>query len=154
VSYLNGEKLDNVGSRFRDHRAPGVVPTRFLEFHGRCRRCLCAHVLFHGPRVSLSRCKKKKVGNISSPYYLIVQFFQSTLLYILLGGGIYYSYNPSCCRCCWPKYFVVWYPFFILLFSTYIQELYRVPPDHLLLDSSPNLGPLITRWEINKFTNR
>jgi hypothetical protein len=26
-------------------------------------------------------------------------------------------------------------------------------PDHLLLDSAPNLGPLISRWEINKFKN-
>jgi hypothetical protein len=28
-----------------------------------------------------------------------------------------------------------------------------VPPDHLLLDSAPNLGPLIYSWEINKFEN-
>jgi hypothetical protein len=28
-----------------------------------------------------------------------------------------------------------------------------VPPDHLLLDSSPNLRPLISCWEINKFEN-
>jgi hypothetical protein len=28
-----------------------------------------------------------------------------------------------------------------------------VPPDHLLLDSAPNVGPLISRWEINKFEN-
>jgi hypothetical protein len=28
-----------------------------------------------------------------------------------------------------------------------------VTPDHLLLDSAPNLGPLISRWEINKFEN-
>ncbi len=27
------------------------------------------------------------------------------------------------------------------------------PPGHLLLDSVPNLGPLISRWEINKFEN-
>ncbi len=27
------------------------------------------------------------------------------------------------------------------------------PRDHLLLDSAPNLGPLISRWEINKFNN-
>ncbi len=27
----------------------------------------------------------------------------------------------------------------------------RLPPDHLLLDSAPNLGPLTSRWEINKF---
>jgi hypothetical protein len=27
------------------------------------------------------------------------------------------------------------------------------PPDHLLLDSAPNLGLLISRWEINKFEN-
>ncbi len=26
-------------------------------------------------------------------------------------------------------------------------------PDHLLLDSAPNLGPLISRWVINKFEN-
>jgi hypothetical protein len=29
----------------------------------------------------------------------------------------------------------------------------RVPPDRLLLDSAPNLGPLMSRWEINKFKN-
>jgi hypothetical protein len=29
----------------------------------------------------------------------------------------------------------------------------EVPPEHLLLDSAPNLGPLIYRWEINKFEN-
>ncbi len=28
-----------------------------------------------------------------------------------------------------------------------------VPSDHLLLDSAPNLGPLISRWETNKFEN-
>ncbi len=28
-----------------------------------------------------------------------------------------------------------------------------IPPDHLLLDSAPILGPLIYRWEINKFEN-
>ncbi len=26
-------------------------------------------------------------------------------------------------------------------------------PDHLLLDSAPDLGPLIARWEVNKFEN-
>jgi hypothetical protein len=30
---------------------------------------------------------------------------------------------------------------------------YPPPPDHLLLDSAPNLGPLISRWKINKFEN-
>ncbi len=29
----------------------------------------------------------------------------------------------------------------------------RLPPDHLLLDSAPNIGPLISCWEINKFEN-
>ncbi len=29
----------------------------------------------------------------------------------------------------------------------------KLTPDHLLLDSVPNLGPLISRWEINKFEN-
>ncbi len=28
-----------------------------------------------------------------------------------------------------------------------------VPPDHLLLDSAPNLGPLISRWKMNNFKN-
>ncbi len=31
--------------------------------------------------------------------------------------------------------------------------LYTIPYYHLLLDSAPNLGPLISRWEINKFEN-
>jgi hypothetical protein len=26
-------------------------------------------------------------------------------------------------------------------------------PDHLMLNSAPNLGPLMSRWEINKFEN-
>jgi hypothetical protein len=29
----------------------------------------------------------------------------------------------------------------------------NVPPDHLLLNSAPILGPLISRWEINKLEN-
>jgi tetratricopeptide (TPR) repeat protein len=29
----------------------------------------------------------------------------------------------------------------------------RIPPDHLLLDRSPNIGPLLSRWELNKFKN-
>jgi hypothetical protein len=26
-----------------------------------------------------------------------------------------------------------------------------VPPDHLLLDSVPDIGPIISRWELEKF---
>jgi hypothetical protein len=26
-------------------------------------------------------------------------------------------------------------------------------PDHLVLDRSPNIGPLISRWELDKFNN-
>ncbi len=33
-----------------------------------------------------------------------------------------------------------------------LLEVYGTP-DNLLLDSVPNLGPLISRWEINKFEN-
>ncbi len=29
----------------------------------------------------------------------------------------------------------------------------NLPHDHLLLDSVPNIGPLISRWELNKFKN-
>jgi hypothetical protein len=32
-------------------------------------------------------------------------------------------------------------------------EAFVVPPDHLLLDRSPNIGPLISRWELDKFKN-
>jgi hypothetical protein len=28
-----------------------------------------------------------------------------------------------------------------------------VPPDHLILDRSPNIGPPISRWELDKFKN-
>jgi hypothetical protein len=28
-----------------------------------------------------------------------------------------------------------------------------ITPDHLLLDSGPNLGPLTSHWEINYFEN-
>jgi hypothetical protein len=28
-----------------------------------------------------------------------------------------------------------------------------MPPDYLLLDSFPNIGPLISRWELDKFIN-
>ncbi len=31
--------------------------------------------------------------------------------------------------------------------------LVALPPDHLLLDRSPNVGPLISRWKIDKFKN-
>jgi hypothetical protein len=31
--------------------------------------------------------------------------------------------------------------------------LFKIPSDHLLLDSAPNLEPLISSWEINKFEN-
>ncbi len=43
-------------------------------------------------------------------------------------------------------------PFFSLchLFWTFHETL---PPDHLLLDSAPNLGKLISRWELDKFKN-
>ncbi len=27
-------------------------------------------------------------------------------------------------------------------------------PDHVLLDRSPSIGPLISRWELDKFKNR
>ncbi len=29
----------------------------------------------------------------------------------------------------------------------------RVPPDHLFLGRSPNIGPLIFRWDLDKFKN-
>ncbi len=45
--------------------------------------------------------------------------------------------------------------FYSVNFSWFGQQLVFeiVPPDHLFLDSAPNLGPLISHWEINKFEN-
>jgi hypothetical protein len=34
-----------------------------------------------------------------------------------------------------------------------LRSSWQLPPAHLLLDSAPNLGPLISLWEINKFEN-
>ncbi len=32
-------------------------------------------------------------------------------------------------------------------------EVEILPPEHLFLDSAPNIGPLISRWELGKFKN-
>ncbi len=34
-----------------------------------------------------------------------------------------------------------------------LDVIYTLPPDHLWLDSAPDLGPLISRWDIDKFEN-
>jgi hypothetical protein len=34
--------------------------------------------------------------------------------------------------------------------SAGIEDL-QVPPDHLLFDSAPNIGPIISCWELDKF---
>ncbi len=39
---------------------------------------------------------------------------------------------------------------FVFYFQTKTSQL---PPNHLLLDRSPNIGPLISRWELDKFKN-
>jgi hypothetical protein len=41
----------------------------------------------------------------------------------------------------------------LLLKVTFPLTLGLVPPDHLLMDRSPNIGPLISRWEFNEFKN-
>jgi hypothetical protein len=38
-----------------------------------------------------------------------------------------------------------------LYVQSHVSKTKNLAPDHLLLDSIPNLGPLISRWEINKF---
>ncbi len=46
------------------------------------------------------------------------------------------------------------FSFKFLRFSrVYPRRCQSIPPDHLLLDSATNLGPLISRWEINKLKN-
>ncbi len=34
-----------------------------------------------------------------------------------------------------------------------LQNILYYPSYHLLLDSAPNIGPLISRWELDKFKN-
>jgi hypothetical protein len=43
------------------------------------------------------------------------------------------------CNCCWY----------------YVRMKWRMilPHDHVLLDSAPNIGPLTSRWELDKFKN-
>ncbi len=42
---------------------------------------------------------------------------------------------------------------FLTIRSSLERLRWLVPPDHLLLDSAPNFGPLLFRWKINKFKN-
>jgi hypothetical protein len=37
--------------------------------------------------------------------------------------------------------------------TSQLWHVHGVPPDHLFLDSVPNLGPLISRWKLHKFKN-
>ncbi len=37
------------------------------------------------------------------------------------------------------------------LLFIFLGVYFFLPPDHLLLDSAPNIGPLISRWELDKF---
>ncbi len=37
--------------------------------------------------------------------------------------------------------------------SHHINPIWRIPHDHILLDRSPIIGPLISRWELDKFKN-
>ncbi len=50
--------------------------------------------------------------------------------------------------CCWKSILSN-----SILLQLTISSAQTVPPDHLFLDSAPNLGPLISRWEINNFEN-
>jgi hypothetical protein len=34
-----------------------------------------------------------------------------------------------------------------------VSSFQKIPHDHLLLDSDPNFGPLISGWELDKFKN-
>jgi hypothetical protein len=37
--------------------------------------------------------------------------------------------------------------------QTETRDHFEVTPDHLLLDRSPNIEPLMSRWELDKFKN-
>ncbi len=68
--------------------------------------------------------------------------------------------SPHTLACARAGYIREWHHFLYngnLSFSTRerksTEKIYHVPHDHLLLDSVPNLGPLISRWELEKFKN-
>ncbi len=68
-------------------------------------------------------------------------------------SDLYYS---ACTRDTdWPskRHAVSAHQYFLEVSNRTLMEETKLPPDHLLLDSVPNLGPLISRWEINKFKN-
>ncbi len=49
-----------------------------------------------------------------------------------------------------------WISFFLWELEENTQEKFSgawLTPDHLFLDSAPNIGPLISCWELNKFKN-
>ncbi len=51
----------------------------------------------------------------------------------------------TCHTKCQPRFYVVG--------TTYFCTMSVSTPDHLLLDGTPNLGPLIFRWELDNFKN-
>ncbi len=48
---------------------------------------------------------------------------------------------------------VIWMLWILPNFGNYTAKKRNVPPDHLLLDRSPDIRPLISRWELDKFKN-
>ncbi len=54
--------------------------------------------------------------------------------------------------CRWKIKFRVKWRAFVPLDSAWLP-VSEYTPDHLLLDSVPNIGPLISRWELDKFKN-
>jgi hypothetical protein len=52
-------------------------------------------------------------------------------------------------------YFKMQFQLVVQLFHVMIHRLshWRVIPDHLLLDNAPNIGPLVSRWELDKLRN-
>ncbi len=66
------------------------------------------------------------------------------------------SFNSKCCKIFWVLTSHNCSDSLIMSSqksATSYSWLFIVPPDHLLLDRSPNIGPLISRWELDKFKN-
>ncbi len=61
----------------------------------------------------------------------------------------YFAYSSTHVSCC--DDFRPWLKNGIFKCFSWLNGSLLGPPHHLLLDSAPNLGPLISRWELDKF---
>ncbi len=113
-----------------------------------CKTCFNSRPFFEKSKVYMRLEARASLHNSclfrGSPFLPYVLLFSSyalkiTFFYILA------SYLLTTSGCCWT--------YLVLKIISYASSFWGIPLDHPILDSALNLGPLISRWEINKFEN-